>query len=44
MHFVVLHAGAVILAVYKVRQVNDSLMLRRMVRPPKDLVRLKGKQ
>lgn len=42
MHFVVLHAGVVVLAVYKVRQVNDYLMLRRMVRPPKDLVRLKG--
>lgn len=43
MHFVVVHAGAVVLATFKVRQVNDSLMLRRMVRMPKDLVRLKGK-
>lgn len=42
MHFVVIHAGAVVLAVFKVRQVNDYLMLRRMTRPPKDLVRLKG--
>jgi len=42
MYFVVVHAGAVVLAVFKVRQVNDFLMLRRMVRPPKDLVRLKG--
>mgnify|MGYP001343494765 FL=1 len=42
MNFIVLHAGVHILAVYKVRQVNDYLMLRRMVRPPKDLVRLKG--
>jgi len=42
MHFVVVHAGAVVLAVFKVRQVNTYLMLRRMVRPSKDLVRLKG--
>ena len=29
------------LAVYRVRQVNDYFTLRRMVRPPKDLVQLK---
>jgi len=40
--FVVVHAGAVVLATYKVRQLAGGLMLRRMVRPPKDLVRLKG--
>ena len=44
MHFVVIHAGAVVLAVFRVRQVNDYLMLRRMVRPPKDIVRLKRSQ
>lgn len=42
LYFVVLHAGAVVLAVFRVRQVKDYLMLRRMLRPPKDLVRLKG--
>ncbi len=42
MHFVVDHAGTVVLAVFKIRQMNDSLMLRRMVRPPKDLVRSRG--
>ncbi|NDP61502.1 hypothetical protein [Polaromonas sp.] len=42
LHFVVVHAGLHILAVYRVRQVNEYFMLRRMVRPPKDLVRLKG--
>jgi hypothetical protein len=40
LHFVAVHAGAVVLAVYRVR--NDNLGLRRLVRPPKDLVRLKG--
>lgn len=40
--FVVVHAGAVVLAVYKVRQLTGGLMLRRMVRAPRDLVRLKG--
>lgn len=39
--FVIVHAGAVALAAYKVRQLTGGLMLRRMVRPPKDLVRLK---
>lgn len=42
MHFVVVHAGAHVLATYLVRLVNNYLMLRRMVRPPRDLVRLKG--
>lgn len=42
LHFVVVHAGEHMLAVYRVRQVKDYLMLRRMVRPPKDLVRLRG--
>ena len=42
LHFVVVHAGAHVLAVYRVRQVNDYFMLRRMKRAPKDLVRLNG--
>ena len=42
LHFVVVHAGPHILAVYRVRQVNEYFMLRRMVRPPKNFVRLKG--
>ena len=42
LHFVVVHAGAHTLAVYRVHRVLDYFMLRRMVRPPKDLVRLKG--
>lgn len=42
MWFVVVYVGAVVLATYKVRQLTGGLMLRRMVRPPKDLVRLKG--
>ena len=42
LHFVVVHAGLVVLAVYRVRRVKDFWMLRRMLRPPKDLVRLKG--
>lgn len=40
LHHVALHAGVVVLAVYRVR--NDNLGLRRLVRAPKDLVRLKG--
>jgi hypothetical protein len=40
MHFAVVHKGVKVLAVYRVR--NDNLALRRMVRPPKDLIRLKG--
>ena len=40
LHHVVIHAGVEVLAVYRVR--NDNLGLRRLVRPPKDLVRLKG--
>ena len=42
LHFVVVHAGTHVLAVYRVRQVNDYFMLRRMKRAPKDLVRLNG--
>ena len=40
LHHVVVHAGVKVLAVYRVR--NDNLGLRRLVRPPKYLVRLKG--
>lgn len=42
LHFVVVHAGAHTLAVYRVHRVHDYFMLRRMVRPPKDLIRLRG--
>jgi hypothetical protein len=42
LYFVVVHAGARTLAVYRVQRVQDYFMLRRMVRAPKDLVRLKG--
>ena len=42
LYFVVVHAGIHVLAVYRVRQVNDYFMLRRMKRAPKDLVRLNG--
>ena len=41
LYFIVVCAGASVLAVYRVQQVQDYFMLRRMVRPPKDLVRLK---
>ena len=41
MHFVVLHYGEEVLAVYRVR--NDTLALRIMTRPPKGLVRLRRK-
>ena len=40
LHHVAVHAGAVVLAVYRVR--NDNLGLRRLVRAPRDLIRLKG--
>lgn len=40
LHHVAVHAGAVMLAVYRVR--NDNLGLRRLVRAPKDLVRLRA--
>jgi hypothetical protein len=42
LHFVIVHAGAHVLAVYRVRRVNDYFMLRRMKRAPKDLVQLSG--
>lgn len=42
LHFVVIHAGADILAVYRVRPVKDYFMLRRLARWPRDLVRLKA--
>lgn len=42
LHFVEVHAGTHILAVYRARPVNDYFMLRRMKRAPKDLVRLNG--
>lgn len=42
LHFVVVHAGGALLAVYRVRVVNGAFMLRKMARPPKDLVRLQG--
>ena len=42
LHFVVVHAGVHTLAVYRVHRVHDYFMLRRMVKPPKDLVRLRG--
>lgn len=42
LHFVVVHAGGDILAVYRARPVKDYFMLRRLARWPKDLVRLKG--
>lgn len=42
LHFVVIHAGAEVLAVYRVRPVKDYFMLRKLVRWPGDLVRLKG--
>jgi len=41
LHFVVIHAGVDVLAVYRVRPVKDYFMLRRLVRWPGDLVRLK---
>ena len=39
LHHVVVHAGVEILTIYRVR--TDNLGLRRMARPPKDLVRLR---
>jgi hypothetical protein len=42
LHFFIFHAGAHVLAAYRVRRVNDYFMLRRMKRAPKDLVRLNG--
>jgi hypothetical protein len=42
LYFVVVHAGVHTLAVYRVQRVQDYFMLRRMVRAPKDLVRLRG--
>lgn len=40
LHFVVIHDGTEPLAVYRVRPVKDYFMLRRLVRWPRDLVRL----
>lgn len=41
LHFVVVHAGAAVLAVYRVHLRDEkTFMLRRMSRAPKDLVRL----
>lgn len=42
LHFVVIHAGADILAVYRARPVKDYFMLRRLARWPRDLVRLQA--
>jgi hypothetical protein len=39
---VIVYADAHVLAVYRVRQVNEYFMLRGMKREPKDLVRLNG--
>ncbi len=42
MNFVVVHAVAAILAPFKIRQVKDHLMIRRMIKLHNNLVRLKG--
>jgi hypothetical protein len=42
LHFAVVYSGAIVLAVYRAQPRGDSYSLRLMVRPPKDLVRLKG--
>jgi hypothetical protein len=42
LHFAVVHAGADVLAVYRAQPRGDSYSLRLLIRPPRDLVRLKG--